>query len=193
MAKKLVQGKGVNDYEGNIKGNDCELKCYNIWRGVLRRCYSEKFYKTNPTYKGCSVCEDWLLYSNFRKWFSDNYRWDLDKMGIKLELDKDLLVEGNKMYSPETCVFLPRLVNSFLSINYKNNISGVTGVSWDKNSRKWKSQISKGDGHNTYLGLFNNIEDAKVSYKLARHNRALEVQEYMRKLNYIESVVEKIR
>ena len=73
---------------------------------MLQRCYSESHLVRQPTYKGCSVCEEWLTFSNFKSWM-EQQDWE------GKQLDKDLLVYKNKIYSPETCVFVSSVINSF--------------------------------------------------------------------------------
>lgn len=86
----------------------CKTNAYVVWCDMLRRCYSEKYHKKKPTYKGCSVCDEWLLFSNFKRWFDENY---IDGYC----LDKDIIVKGNKVYSPDTCCFVPKCINSLLT------------------------------------------------------------------------------
>ena len=76
---------------------------YSVWRNILKRCYTH--YKCHQSsYEGCSIVPEWLIYSTFKKWFDANYISDY-------QLDKDLLVKGNKVYSPETCCFVPQEIN----------------------------------------------------------------------------------
>jgi hypothetical protein len=87
--------------EGKFKSslNGVRSKAHKTWTGMLERCYSEKCHARNPTYKECSVCDEWHNFQNFAKWFFKNY--------IKgFELDKDIKVKGNKIYSPDTCIFV---------------------------------------------------------------------------------------
>jgi hypothetical protein len=98
---------------------------YTRWTGMLERCYSEKHHKVYPSYIGCSVCEEWLLFSNFRAWCIDQEK--ITGFCIKedkLQLDKDIKVEGNKIYSPTTCILLPNKVNSFI-IKCNNTFTGT--------------------------------------------------------------------
>lgn len=105
---KLIQGHGTNDLTEPVKINGKPLKFYDTWKGMLRRCYSEKRLAEFPTYRNCTVCDSWLLLSTFRAWFDINYR---DGM----ELDKDILIQGNKVYSPEACSFVPQYINTLLT------------------------------------------------------------------------------
>lgn len=104
---KLVHGVGINDYEGSVYVNGKRIESYRCWKSMLERCYSSTFQIRCPTYVGCTVCVEWLSFSNFKKWYGENYREGF-------ELDKDILVEGNKIYSPDTCVFVPHYLNTIL-------------------------------------------------------------------------------
>ena len=109
---KLVVQVGKNDanypvcyMDNNNKRKVCPK--YHTWWKMLRRCYDEKRLETHPTYKDCFVCDEWLTFSNFLTWMITQ-DWD------GKQLDKDLLFRGNKIYSPNTCCFIPRRVNIFL-------------------------------------------------------------------------------
>lgn len=191
---KKVFDVGINDYEGKVKISGKKIKSYQVWQSMLRRCYDKKFQEKQPTYIGCSVCDEWKYFSNFKSWFDKNYRYDLEELGLKPSLDKDLLIEGNKVYSPSTCVFLPHRINSFLANIYATNTSSAVGVSWHKHNNKWVVQIKDFDTHKRKnLGYFTSIEQAKECYIKAREIEALKAQEYMRDLGYSEDVVSKIR
>lgn len=81
---------------------------YIYWRTMMKRCYSDHFHTQFPTYKDCSVVKDWHNFQNFAKWYDENYYEIGEEM---MHLDKDILVKGNKVYSPETCVFVPQSIN----------------------------------------------------------------------------------
>ena len=86
---------------------------------MLGRCYNEYNLKRRPTYKGCEVCDEWLNFQNFAEWFDNNY-YTIDNEAVCL--DKDILIKGNKTYSPEACVFVPITINSlFTKINKLEN------------------------------------------------------------------------
>tara|TARA_R110001592_G_C13193003_1_gene753567 strand:+ start:30924 stop:31628 length:705 start_codon:yes stop_codon:yes gene_type:complete len=90
--------------EGEFNSNHSAI---HRWRGMLDRCYNEETHKKYPSYKGCSVCEEWHNFQNFAKWFEENYPKD----GGVYQLDKDIKVEGNKIYSPDTCLFVTQEEN----------------------------------------------------------------------------------
>lgn len=139
---------------------------------MLRRCYSEKFLLNYPSYIGCYTVEEWHLFSNFRAWMIMQ-QWE------GKELDKDIIFRGNKVYGPETCVFIDARVNTFLG---EKNLSGRTlpiGVTFDKNSNKYKAECQSVEMGRKHLGLFNNPEDAHqawLAYKLKQAYILAELQ-----------------
>lgn len=94
---------GTGDYKTRIAGKT--TKEYRVWYNMIQRCYDAKFHIKHPTYRGCTVCDEWLNFQNFAKWFSANYVEGL-------HLDKDIKVKGNKLYSPNTCLFVSQTDNS---------------------------------------------------------------------------------
>ena len=101
---------GVNDADytviPTVNGKQVVCTFYRAWTAMLKRCYNPTYQANNPTYIGCTVCDEWLTFSNFKKWMM---RQDFQGK----QLDKDLLVKGNKLYSPETCVFVDGMINTF--------------------------------------------------------------------------------
>lgn len=93
---------------------------YYRWKNMIQRCYDKKVHKKyKPEYKDKSVCEEWLNYSNFKIWFDEHY---VPCKNNQIDLDKDLLVQGNKVYSPETCVFLLHYQNTMFERSAKDKI-----------------------------------------------------------------------
>lgn len=163
MSKKLMYGKAYNskgDYKA--KENDVITRAYNSWHNMLTRCYCPKYQARFPTYIGCSVCEEWLDFQNFAKWFYSHKHSHSD-----CQLDKDLVFDGNKIYSPDTCCFVPSALNNLL-IN-----SGATrgvypqGVYWDKQRGKYKALIHI-NGKQKCLGRFECPNEAHQVYKIAK-------------------------
>ena len=118
-------------------------------------------------------------------------------MGIKFHLDKDLLQSDieNKIYSPDTCLFLPHNVNRFLANKQSNNTSGYIGVCWHKTKKKWVAQITLfEEGKTKHLGIFSTPEDASLVYQEARAIESEKVKEYLRSLNYLpEEVINSLK
>lgn len=124
--KVLIFGVGINDVCQSHK-----TKAYNRWRNMLYRCYCEEFLNEHPTYKGCSICEDWKYFSKFKEWF--------DAHNVSgWALDKDLLIENNKLYSPETCCFIPFEINAI----FRCDVSESTKVKRSRElAEKYKCQL----------------------------------------------------
>jgi len=140
---------------------------YDTWNSMLQRCYSKGSSVKTPTYKNVTVHKDWHNFQNFAEWFLTNSVKDY-------VLDKDLLsTENNKIYSKDTCIFIPRGLNSFITSIFSNNTSGVRGVSLNKNSGKWRAFIfCKSIQKNKYLGQFTTKEEAISIYKKERAKQA---------------------
>lgn len=143
----------------NVSENGIKTKEYLRWKDMLMRCYCEKYKNKNPTYSGCSVVPEWHNFQNFAKWYSENYYSVPDS---KMELDKDVLSPGNKIYSPETCCFLPSEINKLFSKNViRNNCSENLYI-----YRNGKYRISCSNNKKLkHLGYFNTREEAIASYE----------------------------
>ena len=102
----LGEGKYKTSENGKLKIE------HDIWYNMLKRCYDPKYQEKHPTYKGCRV-EDYLLnFQHMGKWIEDNY-YEIE--GETMCLDKDILCKGNKIYSRDTCVFVPQRINSLFT------------------------------------------------------------------------------
>lgn len=161
-APKLVFGVGINDADyvvrkwetvGYVDGKQKQeliwiCPFYRVWQSMLRRCYSIETQRRNPTYAGCTVSREWLKFSNFRAWM-DKQDWE------GKQLDKDILIEGNKVYSAEACVFVSGMVNNFTLDSGAARGEWLIGVNWDRGTSKFRSRccnpFTKKSEH---LGLF---------------------------------------
>ena len=160
---KLVYGVGVNDYKGNTKNNHVHIPSYHTWVQMLKRCYSKDFLDRQPTYRGCSVCEEWLSFSNFKKWFDDNYIEGYS-------LDKDILFKHNKLYSPKTCCFVPNEINVLLCKSDSQRVEMPIGVYERKmvHGYKYVAYVNNSIKKHFHLGTFDTKEEAFVAYKFAK-------------------------
>jgi len=152
------------------KKNNINTQHYVIWSGVLRRCYNENERHKYPSYKASTVCEEWHNFQNFAEWFEENYVEGF-------ELDKDILYKGNKIYSSETCCFVPKEIN-LLFVNSCNKLSDLPqGVIKHKN--KYRARFGKDRKH---IGLFDTSEEAFQAYKTAKEKYIKEVADKWRDL-----------
>ena len=170
---KLVYGIGVNDadYAVRPKINGKKVMChyYKAWAHMLQRCYGKKYQEHYPTYKGCSVCPDWLYFMNFRKWM---IRQDWEGK----QLDKDLLVRGNKVYSEDTCVFVDAMTNLFTTDSGRSRGDYPLGVSFHKPLGKFQALCSNPFTKKLeYLGLFTCEHQAHLAWKARKHELACEL------------------
>lgn len=158
--RKLVYGIGINYHEGVIWVNGRHIPSYQAWHAMLERCYSAKCHTKYPTYIGCSVCAEWLYFSEFKKWHDKNcvQGWCLDK---------DLLVLGNKIYSPETCTYVPSALNNLFTDHGAKRGEYPQGVNWHKRVGKFEAKLSL-SGKRKHLGYFSNPEAASDAYQQAK-------------------------
>ena len=127
---------------------------------MLKREFDCEFLKDNPTYKGCTIAKEWLTFSNFKAW--------MEKQDWKnKQLDKDILIPGNKHYSPETCVFVSHQINSLFGDHGAARGLYPQGVSHYKKRNKYVAQISK-FGKHKLLGRFNSVNAAARCYAKAK-------------------------
>jgi hypothetical protein len=148
---------GIVGLEKTKNGNDVFYNSYTIWHGMIERCYSKKYKDKHLTYKNVTCCDEWLCYKNFKEWYNDNH---YEVEGQRMALDKDILVKGNKIYSPETCVFVPQRINVlFTKCNRTRGIYPI-GVNYFKIENKYRAQCNCDKKGNITIGLFNNTDDA---------------------------------
>ena len=174
--KKLVYGVGINDagynvykYEVINGKNKIVWTCpfYKKWVTMLGRCYSEKCHEEKPTYKNCTVCQEWLTFSNFRRWCVSEGFYGSD---TKLNLDKDFLKDGNKLYSPIHCVFLNKIVNTFILDRGNARGQYMIGANWYKPTSKFISHCSNPFTKKLeYLGYFTDELEAHLTWKKRKH------------------------
>jgi len=188
--KKLVFGVGNNNADyvvekretiGYVNGKQKQKTVwicpyYRAWRDMLERSYSTKLQERYPTYIGCTVSNEWLAFSNFKSWMMDQ-DWE------ELHLDKDLLFEGNKLYSADTCVFVTQTVNKFTTDSGAARGEWLIGIYWDKPTEKFRAQcrnpFTKKQEH---LGLFTCEQEAhnawlKRKLELAHELAAIQTDE----------------
>lgn len=157
---KLVFGVGVNDAEyptqRKVDGWICPY--YKTWKSMLGRCHydSEKY---RPYYENVEVCSSWLNFSEFKHWM-EKEKWE------NLQLDKDILVEGNLIYSPETCCFVPRNINMLLTDRKAARGEYPLGVSFNKKRGMFAAYVV--DFKQKHLGYFNSPEQAHNAWRLAK-------------------------
>lgn len=168
--RKLIHGVGVNNADYTVRpvidGKEVWCPFYRAWASMLSRCYGAKYQAKKPTYIGCTACIEWLTFSNFKKWMEKQ-----DWRGK--HLDKDLLVKGNKVYSPDTCVFVDGSTNKFTTDRANDRGEWPIGVYFDKEEGMFKSQCNNPfTKKQENLGRFTCPEQAHKAWKARKHELA---------------------
>lgn len=147
------------------------LPIFYKWYNMFIRCYDKEFQEKCPTYIGCSVDERWYNFQVFAEWYENNWK---DYM-IRWDLDKDILVEGSKTYSPETCCFVPQEINKLLQIHKTTNRKLPIGVIEVKG--RYTARITK--YNKTYhIGTFDSIEEASEAYRNEKELHIKKIAEF---------------
>ena len=168
-SKKSLAGVGINDapyqVHMNLLGTRVKCPAYYTWSNMIKRCYSDKECLKYPTYMGCTVAPEWHSFMHFRDWWLQHY-----KDGY--QLDKDLLVVGNKVYSPDTCIFVPQWLNMLTVASSAARGVLPIGVSLSciNRTKPYQARCSDGAGTQVHLGFYDAPEEAHqawLNYKLS--------------------------
>lgn len=174
MTRKLSFGVGINDADyrvihsksfGSVNGKRIrkivwQCPYFITWTSVMRRSFSEAYKRDNPSYKGVTCCEDWKIFSKFRAWMvTQNYEG--------LQLDKDILCSGSKLYSPETCAFVPHEVNTLLLDCNASRGEYPIGVcvKLDRKSPYYIAQVRKNVNGSSHIGCYKTPELAHKAWQ----------------------------
>ena len=177
MARKrgLVYGVGVNDWDScvTIKGTNKVIHEYNLWSGVLERVYSSLLHSRRPSYKNSCVDPRWHSFKLFFEDIQNLIGYENSKQK-GWHLDKDILIKGNKLYSKNTCCFVPIEINSLLTNNKGRRGEYPLGVSLHRSSNKFRAKVFK-NGKLNCLGLYPSPEEAFYAYKQVKEAYIKEV------------------
>lgn len=181
MKNKLVYGKGINDADYVVQERSSYTNTdgkrvfttvkvcpyYVAWVQMITRCYSEKHLKHRPSYKDCSVCEEWLTFSNFKAWM-ETQDWE-GKV-----LDKDWLLSGNRTYSQNTCIFITAKLNTFcMEVNSRRGQYPLGVTAHCRNNMVTAGVSNPFTGKREYLGLFTDPQEAHEAWRKRKHELAL--------------------
>lgn len=172
--RKLIYGVGLNDSDyqtqPNINGSQISCPIYTAWKCMLNRVYNENKARHNIVYNDVTVCSEWLVFSNFRKWFFKKHVDDY-------KLDKDLLIIGNKTYSPNTCIYVPTWLNCFVINCTSSRGKYKVGVYLNKRDKLFVAQCSNPTSKKRErLGSFKNEDDAYNAWLKRKLELALELK-----------------
>ena len=157
-----LYGKGyLGEGKYKVKENGKNTDEYKIWYDMIKRCYNPKVHEGRSTYKDCEV-EDYLLnFQHMGEWIENNY---YEVPGEKMCLDKDILCKGNKVYSRETCIFVPERINLLFIKNDNDRGDCPIGVT-PRESGNYQAYCKNGYGKDVALGTYSTKEEAFQVHK----------------------------
>lgn len=178
----VVRGGGINDGKFPTRVGGRNTKVYIQWQEMLRRCEG-KYKEKRPTYAGATCSDNFKSYTFFYEWCQTQIGFgNVDNNGRFWHLDKDILVQGNKLYSEDTCVFVPQRINSLI-VKSKINISPFyLGVTKQKETGKFLARCKIGGGKRKFLGSFPTPEQAFLAYKTFKEAYIKQVAEEYKNL-----------
>lgn len=159
--------------EGKYKMSEgcIKTKAYNTWRAMIERCYNKNKHD-RPTYDDCTVCNEWHNFQNFAEWYEENY-YEIDNE--KMCLDKDILVKGNKIYGPETCVFVPNRINALFTKRQNKRGKASIGLTMYGKNKKFRVSCQNENCKHINLGSYDTQEEAFAIYKQFKENTIKQV------------------
>lgn len=143
-----ICGVGIVGNKYPIFKNNKHTKEYQAWHNMINRCFYEKIKEEHPTYKNVTCSEEWLLFENFYEWLHLQENFDKWYNEDKWCLDKDILVKGNKIYSPNTCCLVPQNVNTLFTKKNANRGKLPIGVFYYAKLKRYQAIIIYGKNNN---------------------------------------------
>ena len=178
--RQPICGFGINDATfvivSTVGGVSAQHPAYSSWKRMISRCYNKKSLELHPTYSGVTVCDEWRSFMAFRSWWIKSYvdGWDLDK---------DILSD-DMIYSPETCIYVPRVINSFITGRSASRSDFPIGASFIEKRRKFQASCGNPyTGKLDNLGWFNDPESAHNAWLSAKLSHALGMMDYMNSID----------
>lgn len=167
-----VYNIGIIGNKYKIRNNNQITKEYQVWNSMLQRCYDPKLKEKNPTYKNVTCCDEWLLYENFYNWLHSQENFEQWLNGNRWDLDKDILIKGNKVYSPEACCLVPHNINVLFT---KRN-TGEFPIGVAKHKNRFRAFCdNQFMNKRVYLGSYVTPEEAFRAYKQYKENHIKQV------------------
>lgn len=169
---------GNGEYKAWENGKNTRI--YNTWYDMLKRCYDKEYHKKQPTYKNCTVCDEWLNFQNFARWYEENY-YEIE--GEVMCLDKDILFKGNKIYSTDTCIFVPQTINKLFTKRQNDRGDSAIGTSPVDGKYMVRCHMinpKTGKSKRKYLGIYDTQEKAFEIYKYYKEKNIKMVADYFR-------------
>lgn len=158
--------KFTNSHKGVFKDGKI-LTSYSRWKGIIDRVTSGKGGRDN-SYHIATICDEWCEYSNFKRWFDENCKDE------SWQVDKDLKFFGNKEYSPDKCLMIPRSLNlALISVGGKNGF--LPGVSFSQKRNKFRARCNDQITGKQSDKYFENEVDAFIWWREQKTNILLSI------------------
>ena len=151
---------GVMDIPNELRRGQPHPREYSIWNGVRQRCYNEYIRDKLMPYKGVEMSDNFKIYSYFKEWCNKQIGFDQDNW----QLDKDILSKDNKVYSEDTCCFVPPEINCAVTNNKSVRGQFPQGVIYNSTRTRYRARIQRGDKWES-LGTYDTPEEAFYAYK----------------------------
>lgn len=161
------------------------------WHQIQTRCKEGgRLQELEPSYIGCSMSDNFKDFQFFAAWHTLQVGYGIEGY----QLDKDILLQGNKVYSEDTCVLVPQALNNFLLSRDAARGAFPQGVFWHKTKKKFIAQIST-ESSRKHLGAFNDVTEASQAYRAAKERHARKWYERLRDGEFVVDlrVVERLR
>ena len=165
VARPTLFKFGINDVGFQVAADRKPIWQYSLWKAMLQRAFCQKLKTDKPTYKDVTCCDEWLSFANFLEWVNKEVDYKGKPDGY--QFDKDLIIRGNKVYSPEACSFVPRSINMLLVDSGAIRGEYPMGVCMCKPTKRFNSYVTI-NGRTKHLGVFDTPEEAFLAYKVAK-------------------------
>lgn len=177
---RYEEWRDIPDYEGKYQASSLgRLKSLIKHNGtnerILTQCISRRYYQVN-------------LYLNGKMKTVEVHKLVAITFLNHTPCGMELVVDHIDTDKFNNCSSNLRIVPNRVNTNKKHlkSTSEYTGVSWDKNSNKWKSNINI-NGKRIQLGSFDSEEEASLYYENALKNNTLGLNIEIKRKTYLSS------
>ena len=167
---RLLCGVGYNSGGlHQVRANGVDVLSYIAWSNMIKRCYKKERRARDKSYEGCTVSVEFHNYQEFAEWYTNH-----EFYGLGYCIDKDILNENCKIYSPDTCCLVPTEINNLFVDRRGDRGSLPIGVNHHPKTGKFMARVSTNKGR-TYLGLYKTPQEAHQAYVIAKEAYVKEV------------------
>jgi hypothetical protein len=151
---------GTMDIPNELQKGKPNPREYSIWNGIRQRCYNENLRDRLMSYKDVEMSENFKIYSYFKDWCHKQVGFNEEGW----QLDKDILSKDNKVYSEDTCCFVPPEINCAVTNNKTVRGQFPQGVIYNCTKTRYRARIQRSNKWES-LGTYDTPEEAFYAYK----------------------------